>query len=117
RDKCHAQVLLVLNPFTRAPAQVGIECFGIEGAARSSYLPWHQPDFKRAGDRDGDFRLKRNDVLELTVEVLRPDVKSGHCVYQLRCNTHTGARPAHAAFEHCTDIESAADGRNINGRS
>ena len=59
RRQCRAQILLVLDAFPGATAQIRIKCLGL-GAARVRTFPRpDQSDFKRAGNRQGDFRLKR----------------------------------------------------------
>jgi hypothetical protein len=60
-------------------------------------------------DAARDFVLHREDILEIPVVALGPDVAAALGVDKLRVNAHFHARLAHAAFEHVPHAELPAD--------
>ena len=77
---------------------------------------------RRAEQRDlelldhvgGDLVLDREDVVELAVVGLRPKVRVGAGLDQLRRDPHRVARLAHRAFEHVRHVQRPRDLRNRN---
>ena len=64
---------------------------------------------QRSDDRVGDFVLDREDVGQLAIVGLRPQVTVVHRVDQLRGDAHVVAGLAHAAFEDVVDLERLRD--------
>ena len=76
--------------------------FGARGAAVLDRLLLfgQQLELQRLDDRLGDLVLQREDVVEVAVVALGPDVAAGRAVDELRGDAHAVAGFAHAAFEH-----------------
>ena len=64
---------------------------------------------ERIADRVGDLLLDFEDVLEVSIELPRPQVVPVRCLHELRRDTQPFASLAHAAFEHGLHVELAAD--------
>ncbi len=68
-------------------------------------------EFRR--DRDDharrDLVLQIENVLEATVEAIRPEMRAGRGIDQLSGDPHAVRRLAHAALQHIADAELAAD--------
>src|SRR5262249_50557492 len=60
---------------------------------------------QRRDDRLRDLVLQREDVLQLTVVALRPDMAVFNRIDQLRCDPHVPAGLAHAAFHDMSDLQ------------
>jgi hypothetical protein len=69
----------------------------------------------RSHDGFGDFVLYREDVGEVAVVTLCPNVAAGGDVVELRRDAHTIATLAHAAFEHVTDAKLLSNLLHMNG--
>src|SRR5690348_4794339 len=68
-------------------------------------LRWHELDLERLDDRRRDFVLNSENVFEVAVEALRPDMLAADSVDELRVDPHTPARLPHAAFKNVGDPE------------
>ena len=80
------------------------------GAARAAlpdrlFLAGQQLQLHRGDDRLRNLVLQREDVVEVAVVALRPQVAAGRAVDQLRGDAHALAGLAHAALEHVADPE------------
>jgi hypothetical protein len=88
-------------------------------SARTSTLGAGLLAFQRAAqgidDRVGDLALHGEDVVELAVVGLRPQVAVVHRVDELRGDAHLVAGLAHAAFEDVADL--SARRRSASRRS
>ena len=62
----------------------------------------------------GDLVLDLEDVVELAVVGLRPQMRVGAGLDQLRGNPDGVARLAHRAFEHVGDVQRARDLRDLD---
>ena len=60
-----------------------------------------------------DLVLDREDVVELAVVGLRPQVRVGAGLDQLRGDAHRVARLAHRAFQHVRHVQRARDLRDL----
>jgi hypothetical protein len=69
----------------------------------------------RAGDAARDFVLHGEDLGELAVVALRPEVRAGAGIDELRRDPHALARLAHAAFEHVAHAELARGLLHVDG--
>ena len=67
------------------------------------------PPRQRGDDRRGHLVLDREDVLEVAIVALGPDMVVGIGVDQLHGDPHPVARLAHAAFDHVLDAELRRD--------
>ena len=67
--------------------------------------------FKRSGDRARDLVLHVEDVLQLAVVALGPELEAVARVDQLHGDADAVARAAHAALEHRRDAELVGDRR------
>src|SRR5262245_38945805 len=92
--------------FVGAPERRGIR--GVSARARAAAL-------ETAHDLLRDFRLDREDVLEAAVEAFRPEMVTVARTHELRTDTHTVARLAHAALEHRIHTEHATDLAYVGG--
>src|SRR6266446_1352904 len=63
----------------------------------------------RGGDTRGDVVLNREDVSQIAVVTLSPEMGTGGCIDQLAGDAHTLPGPAHATFEDIADTKVAAD--------
>jgi hypothetical protein len=66
-------------------------------------------DLQRADDRTGDLVLKVEYVLEVAIVALRPEVKAGGGIDQLRIDPNPVRRAPDAAFEHVADPQVVGD--------
>src|SRR6516165_2236931 len=57
----------------------------------------------------GDVVLHREDVSQIPVVTLGPEMGPGGCIDKLAADAHPLPRPAHAAFENIADAKLAAD--------
>jgi hypothetical protein len=57
----------------------------------------------------GDLGLQLEDVAQLALECLRPELEAVERVDQLHVDAHRLTMLAHAAFEHGRDTQAAAD--------
>ena len=80
-----------MRAFGAAPSSVSLSCFDHRGR---------------------DLVLDREDVVELAVVGLRPQVRVGAGADQLRGDPHRVARLAHGAFEHVRHVQRARDLRD-----
>jgi len=63
----------------------------------------------------GDFILHGEHIRKLAVVAFRPQVASGACVVELRCDPHAIAASAHAALNHIADAELLGDLFHVDG--
>ena len=63
----------------------------------------------RGGDTRSDVVLHREDVGQISVVTLGPEMRTGGRIDQLAGDAHALPRPAHAALEDIADIKVAAD--------
>src|SRR5215471_15527877 len=63
----------------------------------------------RGGDARGDFVLHREDVSQISVIPLRPEMGTGGYVDELAADAHPLPRSAHATLEDIADTKLAAD--------
>ncbi len=99
------------------PAQivvVGVEVFG---SLAFRPLDLRALELRRdvADDVGGDLILQFEDVVECAFETFRPKMRPGRGVDQLPGDTHAVRRLAHAAFQHVTHAEFAADLLHVDG--
>ena len=89
--------------------QVEVVGIGTDRAALLDrlFLLRQQPQLQRIGDRLRNLVLDRENIGEVAVVALGPDMVAGRAVDQLRGDAHAGARLAHAAFEDVSDAELA----------
>ena len=69
----------------------------------------------RADDARRHLVLQIEDVLELAVEAVRPEMRAGCGIDELPGDAHPVCRLAHAAFEHVAHPELAADLLHVHG--
>ena len=67
-------------------------------------------EFQRLHDRFGDFILQRENVVEIAVITLRPDMISGCSVGQLSRDAHSISGAANTSLENIRDPEFVGDG-------
>src|ERR1700730_15196549 len=63
----------------------------------------------RGGDTRGDVVLHREDVSQIAVVTLGPEMGTGGCIDQLAGDAHALPGPAHAALEDIADTKVATD--------
>jgi len=73
-----------------------------------------EPQLQCADNRLRNLVLEREDVVQVAIVALRPDMAAGGAVDQLRGDPHPAARLAHAAFDNVADLELARDLRNVH---
>src|SRR6516162_240352 len=73
-----------------------------------------QLDRQGADNARGDLILYREDVDELTVVALGPNMSAACRVDELSCYARPVTGAAHASFEHIFDAELAGNRRNID---
>src|SRR5262249_55667465 len=90
-----------------ATKEIELISFGILGrpALDCLLLRRQQPDLQRRNDGLRDLVLQREDIVEVAVIALTPDVAVIARVDQLRRDPHTAARLAHAAFDDIFDLQ------------
>src|SRR6516225_5676555 len=66
------------------------------------------------GDTRGNLVLHGENIVEVTVIPVSPDMSAGARIDQLRGYAHPVAAPAHRAFEHVSDPHLAADSLHID---
>jgi hypothetical protein len=76
-------------------------------------LVLRQFDGQCLGDVARDRVLQREDILELAVVAVRPDVRAGRCVEELRVDADALALAAYAAFENIAGVQRLADVANV----
>jgi hypothetical protein len=69
---------------------------------------------QRLDDGLRDLVLQREDVVQVPIVALRPDVPVGGAVDELRGYPHAAACLAYAALEHVADPEFASDLRHVD---
>jgi hypothetical protein len=94
-----------------ARAQPELVCLHAPGAAsaQSLLLPLRQRDRQRADDLLHHLVLRREDVCEIAIEPLRPEMPAAAGIDELRRDAHAIAGLAHAPFEHKAHAEIAPD--------
>ena len=96
------------------------EIVGVEAVGPLAFDPLDfgptQARLDRADDRQRDLVLQREDVVELAVVALGPDVGAGRRIDELAGDAHAIRRLAHAAFEHVAHAEFAADLLHVDRR-
>src|ERR1700722_14684388 len=84
-------------------------------AVRSGSGPWsirlEQRNFQRFDHRASDVVLYFENIVEVPVVGLGPEVIAGVRAHELSGDSHVIAGLAHATFEHVRDHESARNGR------
>ena len=95
-----------------------VEVVGIE-VGRAALLDrllllGQQLELQRLDDRFRDLVLQREDVAQVAVVALGPDVVAGGAIDQLRGDAHAAARLAHAALEHVLHLELARHLRHVD---
>jgi hypothetical protein len=97
------------KPLPRLQEQiVGLEVLSVAaGDARA--LARAQMDLQCGDDGTRDLVLEGEDVLEVTIEALRPKVKAGGRVDQLRINPDPSRDTPDAAFEHIAYLQVLRD--------
>src|SRR5262249_49080751 len=70
-----------------------------------------------AGAALSDFVLDRENIGQIAVIAVGPEMVASFGINQLRCDAHTVARAAHAAFEHVADTELGGNLCHIDSRS
>jgi ABC-type multidrug transport system fused ATPase/permease subunit len=75
---------------------------------------WHRYPYVQLrrqmfGNALRDIVLHDEDVIQLTIVLLRPEVEPGGRIDELSRDAHAITRPADAAFQHSADVELAAD--------
>ena len=63
----------------------------------------------RGGDTRGDVVLHREDVSQIAVVTLGPEMGTGGCIDQLAGDAHALPGPAHATLEDIADTKVLAD--------
>jgi hypothetical protein len=91
---------------------VGSRIFG-RLARNGSRLGRRQRGLQRGGHGPGDFLFDREDVFELAVVALGPQVRIGFCLDQLQVDQHLVADALHTPFEQRGDAEFDAHGFQI----
>ena len=86
-------------------------------APHGRLLAAHQPHVESGDDFACDFVLDGKDVLEVAVIAFRPDVVAAGRLQQLHRDPQAVPGAAHAAFQHVTDAEFAADLAHVDGLS
>jgi len=91
--------------------QVRIVGLGIlrVAAADNLLLLRGQPQVERIGNFQCRLFLNGEDVLQVSVEILRPDVEARRTVNELRGDAHAVLRFAHAPFQNVAHAQFAAD--------
>src|SRR5439155_8434729 len=69
----------------------------------------------RGGDARGDVVLHGEDIGQIAVITVGPEMSAGRCIDQLAGDAHALANLAHAAFENIADPKIAADLLNLSG--
>ena len=95
----------------RAAPQVGIVGFDVISACGGDAMKIArvEADRERRDDLGRYVVLHREDVGELSVESLGPDVPARRSDYELRGDPDTAAGPPHAALKHMTYAEGSRD--------
>ena len=97
------------EPLPRLQEQVvGLEVVGV-AALDARALARGQVDLQRGDDGARDLVLEVEDVLEVAIVALRPEVKAGRGVDQLRIDPDPVRRAPDAAFEHVADPQVVGD--------
>ncbi len=73
-----------------------------------------QLQLQRLDDGFGDLVLQREDVVQIPVEALGPEVAVGRAVDELRGDAHAVARLAHAPLEHVAHLQLARHLRDVD---
>jgi len=63
----------------------------------------------RGGDTRGDIVLHRENVCQISVVTLSPEMGTGGCIDQLAGDAHALPDPAHATLEDIADTKVSAD--------
>ena len=87
---------------------VGVEAVG-RLAPRALHLRLLQAWNEGADHACGQLVLQGEDVAQLAVVTLRPNVRTRFCLNELAGNANTVARLAHTAFQHVAHAEFATD--------
>ena len=99
------------------PAQIVV--VGVEALGRLALGPLDlgllEPRRDRADDARRHLVLQLEDVLELAVEPVGPEMRAGRGIDQLAGDAHPAAGLAHAALEHVAHAELAADLPHVDG--
>ena len=104
-------------PQASLAAQVEIVGLGVAGAAtldELALLP-AQVTAQRTDELLRNLGLDREDVAQVAIVALRPQVVAVHRAHELRRDPHTLACLADAAFEHRAHTERAADLAHVGG--
>ena len=111
-----AHVAMVAGDPILARHQVEVVGFDIGGPALLDRLLLfrQQLQLERGDDRFRNLVLDRENVLEVAVVALGPDMVAARAVDQLRVDAHPPAGLADAAFEHVADAELAGDVADID---
>ena len=75
----------------------------------ASFSRRRQLSVQLIGDRLCDFALNREDVIKWTIVMLRPQVRVGARIDQLRTHAHSAAPPLHASFQNMCHTELLAN--------
>src|SRR5262245_26466693 len=92
---------------------VSVEIVGRTSLDRLLFLR-QKPDLEGRDDRLRDFVLEREDVGELAVVALRPDVIAPYPIDQLGSDAHAPTRLAHAALDDVADVELPGDPGHVH---
>src|SRR6516162_189344 len=72
-----------------------------------------QGHFECGGNSGSDLGLKLQDIAEIFVVGLGPQVESGHRVAELRSDTDRPSGAAHASLEHGSYVQLVSHGRDV----
>src|SRR5262249_13012009 len=115
------QRLLVARPrpWVNGGVRPQITIVGVEALGRlaADALDLRALELRRDGADHalGHLVLELENILERPVEPIRPDVRSGSRIDELRGDAYPVRRLAHAAFEHIADAELATDLLHVHG--
>ena len=107
----------ILRALDRHPAEVGIVGVDILRRLRGDRFLFRagQRCLQSLRDRAGDFAFDAEDIFQLAIVALGPEVFIGRGLDQLHVDVHQLAGLLHAAFENIRDAELLRDFRQVSG--
>src|SRR5579863_1512646 len=84
------------------------------GSKDQRFFGLAQLDLKRGYDLACEFVLHGENIREITIEAVGPDMRTALCIDELAGNADPVPRLAHAAFQHVTNAEFAANTLHVD---